>query len=69
MMAKASGGGRSSGRTGAKIQTRPELNFEYKNPNTHEVAIDHIELHEYNDLSKPLHGVFHGDSKAMVKEA
>ncbi len=36
---------------------------------TGETRIQHVRLHEVNDLSKPLHGVFNGDSETIVNNA
>lgn len=48
---------------------RPTLNWSYRNPRSGEVAIDHIKLHEYNDLTKEKHGVFHGNAQKTVDYA
>jgi hypothetical protein len=51
------------------VAAKPRLNWSYRNPNTGEIAKDHVKLHEYNDLSKRLHGVFHGDGTKITEQA
>ncbi len=36
---------------------------------TGETRIQHVQLHEVNDLTKPLHGVFNGNAKTIIDEA
>lgn len=54
--------------SGASI-TKPVLNWGYRNPNTGEAALDHVKLHEYNDVSKELHGVFNGNGQKITEQA
>jgi hypothetical protein len=59
----ASNGGNSQANTATS-----SLNWDWVSP-TGETRREHVALHQSNNLSKPLHGVFYQDAYATINEA